>query len=169
MWGWRLASCSPVLGTKASGLRVVMFEWQVDLIHLVLSCLKTVREHDLAITMWFSVVASWWQAIQENAGTVFCTLKAQNFGLGRLVEEDSKLALNWTAVTKKRKMPLLAIQCFHSCQDSFASCIYILEKQRYLSKYFFIMEINHRYYLDKAHSNFENHDWLYSLENLEIG
>ena len=42
----------------------------------------------------FSVVASWWQAIQENAGTVFCTLKAQSFGLGRLVEEDSKLALN---------------------------------------------------------------------------
>ena len=28
-WGWRLASCSPVLGAKASGLRVVMFEWQV--------------------------------------------------------------------------------------------------------------------------------------------
>ena len=66
-------------------------------------------------------------------------------------------------------MPSLAIQCFHSCQDSFASCIYILEKQRYLSKYFFIIEINHLYYLDKAHSNFENHDWLYSLENLEIG
>ena len=126
-WGWRLASCSPVLGAKASGLRVVMFEWQVyvcmyvmfewqvDLIYLVLSFSKTVLEHDLAITMWFfsghHMVAGYSRKFRDSV----LYFKAQNSGLGRLVEEDSKLALNWTAVTKKRKMPSLAIQCFHSC------------------------------------------------------
>ena len=112
---WKPTSCRPFWGKQAS-LRFVMFEW-------VAGGSATYSPGVWSCSYAQTSVHFYWLPhggnLSKKIQRQHLDLRAQNFWFGNLMEEDSKLTLNWTAVARKRKMPSLALECFHSCHRYF--------------------------------------------------